>query len=140
MALHHILVVHDSPAVRETVGILLAGDYEVQAMEAAQYLAQRVFDPAPRLVIASPSVCDRPLPDGAAVVWVYDGGGRLPSGLVLVRHFSPRELRRTVAAALAQTGGKEIIGTLAGDDTLLVIARNPRMRQLVEARLAALAR
>jgi len=25
VALHHILVVHDSPAVRETVGILLAG-------------------------------------------------------------------------------------------------------------------
>jgi hypothetical protein len=45
-----------------------------------------------------------------------------------------------VAAALDQAGWKEIIGTLAGDDTLLVIARNPRMRQLVEARLAALAR
>ena len=43
-------------------------------------------------------------------------------------------------AALDQAGWKEIIGTLAGDDTLLIIARNPRMRQLVEVRLAALTR
>jgi transcriptional regulator of arginine metabolism len=45
-----------------------------------------------------------------------------------------------VAAALDQARWKEIIGTLAGDDTLLVIAKNQRMRQLVEARLAAIAR
>jgi transcriptional regulator of arginine metabolism len=45
-----------------------------------------------------------------------------------------------VAAALDQAGWKEIIGTLAGDDTLLVIARNPRVRQLIEVRLSALAR
>ena len=35
MALHRILVVDDSPAVRETVGILLAGEYEVQAHAAS---------------------------------------------------------------------------------------------------------
>ncbi len=45
-----------------------------------------------------------------------------------------------VAAALDQAGWKEIIGTLAGDDTLLIIAKNPRVRQVVEARLAALTR
>jgi transcriptional regulator of arginine metabolism len=45
-----------------------------------------------------------------------------------------------VAAALDQAGWKEIIGTLAGDDTLLVITRNARGRKVVEARLASLAR
>ena len=102
VALHHILVVHDSPAVRETVGILLAGEYEVQGMEVGQYLARRVFDPPPRLLIAAPQVGGRPLPEGAAALWVDDGSGRLPPGIVLGRQFSPRELRRQVAAALAR--------------------------------------
>ena len=44
-----------------------------------------------------------------------------------------------VAAALDQAGWKEVLGTLAGDDTLLVIARNTRDRRAVEARLASLA-
>jgi transcriptional regulator of arginine metabolism len=44
-----------------------------------------------------------------------------------------------VAAALDQAGWKEIIGTLAGDDTLLVITRNSRGRRAVELRLASLA-
>lgn len=71
----------------------------------------------------------------------------LPTLLVSVEGTGPIIVIKTatggapaVAAALDQAGWKEIIGTLAGDDTLLIIARNPRMRQLVEARLAALAR
>jgi DNA-binding NtrC family response regulator len=103
VALHHILVVHDSPAVRETVGILLAGDYEVQGMEVDQYLARRLVEPPPRLLIAAPSIGGHPLPDGTAVLWVDDGSGRLPQGEVLARQFSPRELRRQVAAALARS-------------------------------------
>lgn len=102
MALHHILVVHDSPAVRETVGILLAGEYEVQGMEVDRYLAGQTVEPMPRLLIAAPAIGGRPLPGGAAVLWVDDGSGRLPGGAVLARHFSPRELRRQVAAALAR--------------------------------------
>lgn len=105
MALHHILVVHDSPAVRETVGILLAGDYEVQGMEVDEYLARRACEPAPRLLIAAPRVSARPLPDGAAVLWVDDGSRPLPAGVSLARQFSPRELRRQVAAALARGAG-----------------------------------
>ena len=101
MALHHILVVHDSPAVRETVGILLAGEYEVQGMEVDQYLARRVIEPRPRLLVAAPTIAGRPLPEGVAVLWVDDGGGRLPAGPALARQFSPRELRRMVDAALA---------------------------------------
>ncbi len=71
----------------------------------------------------------------------------LPTLLVSVEGTGPLIVIKTatggapaVAAALDQAGWKEIIGTLAGDDTLLVIARNPRMRQLLEARLVALAR
>ncbi|MBX3027526.1 sigma 54-interacting transcriptional regulator [bacterium] len=93
---------HDSPAVRETVGILLAGEFEVQAMEVDQYLSRRVIEPLPRLVIAAPAIAGRPLPEGAAPLWVDDGSGRLPEGPALTRQFSPRELRRQVAAALAR--------------------------------------
>jgi len=71
----------------------------------------------------------------------------LPTLLVSVDGTGPLIVIKTatggapaVAAALDQAGWKEIIGTLAGDDTLLIIARNQRMRQVVELRLAALAR
>ena len=76
-----------------------------------------------------------------------DLGQVLPALLVSVEGTGPLIVIKTatggapaVAAALDQAGWKEIIGTLAGDDTLLIIARNPRMRQLVEVRLAALTR
>jgi signal transduction histidine kinase len=98
------LVVHDSPAVRETVGILLAGEFEVQGLEVDQYLARRAFEPQPRLLIAAPQAGVRPPPDGAAVLWVDDGSARLPVGPVLGRQFSPRELRRQVQAALTRSG------------------------------------
>jgi transcriptional regulator of arginine metabolism len=71
----------------------------------------------------------------------------LPALLVSVEGTGPLIVIKTatggapaVAAALDQAGWKEIIGTLAGDDTLLVIARNPKLRQLAEMRLAALAK
>jgi len=76
-----------------------------------------------------------------------DLGQVLPALLVSVEGTGPIIVIKTatggapaVAAALDQAGWKEILGTLAGDDTLLIIARNPRLRQLVEVRLAALTR
>jgi transcriptional regulator of arginine metabolism len=76
-----------------------------------------------------------------------DLGQVLPALLVSVQGTGPMIVIKTatggapaVAAALDQAGWKEIIGTLAGDDTLLIIAKNPRVRQLVEARLGALTR
>ncbi len=102
MALQRILVVHDSPAVRETVGILLAGEYDVHAMEADQYLARRAIEPAPDLLIAAAAIAARPLPEGMAVLWVEEPDARLPPGPRLPQGFSPRELRRQVAAALAR--------------------------------------
>jgi transcriptional regulator of arginine metabolism len=76
-----------------------------------------------------------------------DLGQVLPALLVSVEGTGPIIVIKTatggapaVAAALDQAGWKEIIGTLAGDDTLLIIAKNPRMRQQVEARLGAITR
>jgi transcriptional regulator of arginine metabolism len=76
-----------------------------------------------------------------------DLGQVLPALLVSVEGTGPIIVIKTatggapaVAAALDQAGWKEIIGTLAGDDTLLIIAKNPRMRQQVEARLGGLTR
>ncbi len=74
-----------------------------------------------------------------------DLGQILPTLLVSIESTGPLIVIKTatggapaVAAALDQAGWKEIIGTLAGDDTLLIIAKNQRMRQLVEVRLAAM--
>ncbi len=71
----------------------------------------------------------------------------LPTLLVSVEGTGPLIVIKTatggapaVAAALDQAGWKEIIGTLAGDDTLLIITKNQRVRVAVETRLASLAR
>lgn len=76
-----------------------------------------------------------------------DLGQILPTLLISVEGTGPLLVIKTVtggapavAASLDQAGWKEIIGTLAGDDTLLIIARNPRVRAQLEARLATLAK
>ena len=43
-----------------------------------------------------------------------------------------------VTEALDQAGWSEIIGTIAGDDTVLVITRSPRLREQVASRIQAL--
>lgn len=45
-----------------------------------------------------------------------------------------------VTAALDQAGWEEVIGTIAGDDTILVITRSERLRMAVAARLDGLIR
>ena len=42
--------------------------------------------------------------------------------------------------ALDQAGWTEIIGTIAGDDTVLVITRNQRLRKAIASRIEALVR
>lgn len=76
-----------------------------------------------------------------------DLGQILPTLMVSLESTGPLIVIKTatggapaVAAALDQAGWKEIIGTLAGDDTLLIIAKHQRGRQLIEARLAAMVR
>jgi transcriptional regulator of arginine metabolism len=41
----------------------------------------------------------------------------------------------TVTEALDQAGWSEVIGTIAGDDTVLVITRSQRLRQAIAARI-----
>jgi transcriptional regulator of arginine metabolism len=45
-----------------------------------------------------------------------------------------------ITAALDQAGWDEIIGTVAGDDTVLVVTRGPRQRETVAERLEELMR
>ncbi|MGE0520109.1 MAG: sigma 54-interacting transcriptional regulator [Candidatus Binatia bacterium] len=102
VALHRILVVHDSPAVRETLAILLGADYEVQTTTVDDYLASEADEPPPRLLIAAGRAGVRAVPHGAAVLWLDDAGATLARP-ALGRQFSPRQLRQRVAAALARS-------------------------------------
>jgi transcriptional regulator of arginine metabolism len=45
-----------------------------------------------------------------------------------------------VGAAIDQAGWNEVVGTVAGEDTVLVVTRSGRQRQTVAARLESLAR
>jgi len=71
----------------------------------------------------------------------------LPALLVSVDGVGPFLVLKTatgsagaVTEALDQAGWTEVIGTIAGDDTVLVITRNQRQRQEVATRLQALVR
>lgn len=52
---------------------------------------------------------------------------------------TPAGSANTVASALDRQGWSEVLGTLAGDDTILVIARSERARRSVARRLKELA-
>jgi len=43
-----------------------------------------------------------------------------------------------VTEALDQTGWNEVIGTIAGDDTVLIITRSQRQRQQIASRIQQL--
>jgi transcriptional regulator of arginine metabolism len=69
----------------------------------------------------------------------------LPTLLVSVDGVGPFVVLKTasgsagaVTEALDQAGWEEIIGTIAGDDTVLIITRNQRLRQEIAARIEAL--
>ena len=76
-----------------------------------------------------------------------DLGQILPTLMLSVEGTGPLLVIKTasggagaVGAAVDQAGWSEVIGTIAGEDTVLVIARSPALRQAVASRLAALAR
>lgn len=71
----------------------------------------------------------------------------LPTLLVSVEGAGPLLVLKTasggagaVGAAIDQAGWSEVIGTIAGEDTVLVVTRSTRMRRTVAGRLEALAR
>lgn len=74
-------------------------------------------------------------------------GQLLPALLLKVDGVGPLLVLRTaggsagaLTAALDQAGWEEIIGTVAGDDTVLVVTRGPRQREAVATRLEELMR
>jgi transcriptional regulator of arginine metabolism len=76
-----------------------------------------------------------------------DLGQVLPTLLVSVDGVGPFLVLKTasgsagtVTEALDQAGWGEIIGTIAGDDTVLVITRNQRLRKQIADRIEELAR
>ncbi len=76
-----------------------------------------------------------------------DLGQMLPALLVSVDGVGPFLVLKTasgsagtVTEALDQAGWTEIIGTIAGDDTVLVITRSPKLREQAAARIRALIR
>jgi DNA-binding NtrC family response regulator len=105
VALNRILVVDDSPAVRETVGILLGNDYEVHAARVDDYLATGVPEPPPHLIIAPRALSSAAeparFPNGVPILWIDDADAPAGHGASLPRRFSPRELRRRVADLLS---------------------------------------
>jgi transcriptional regulator of arginine metabolism len=52
---------------------------------------------------------------------------------------TPAASAGALAAAIDGAAWPEVIGTVAGDDTILVVTRGPREREAVSARLSALA-
>ena len=97
-------------------------------------------------------------------VWIFGAGGRryyyahlhrgavrpelaqvLPTLLVSVDGVGPFLVLKTasgsagaVTEALDQAGWSEVIGTIAGDDTVLIITRNQRFRKQVANRIQGL--
>ena len=108
MALYRILVVDDSPAVRETVSILLGRDYEVQACRLDEYVAKGHSGPAPQLIIAPSGAAARgnarSFPAHVPVLWMAaaDGSSDGIHAAGLPQRFSPRDLRRRVVELLTQ--------------------------------------
>ncbi len=109
MALYRVLIVDDSPAVRETVSILLGADYEVQTARLDEYLERGPQGPAPNLIIAAgaagQSGAAHVFPAGVPVLWLDQSPTTAsPShapNTALPRQFSPRVLRQRVAELLA---------------------------------------
>ncbi|HEX2218981.1 MAG TPA: arginine repressor [Gemmatimonadales bacterium] len=71
----------------------------------------------------------------------------LPTLLVSVDGVGPLLVLKTasgsagaVTEALDQAGWNEVMGTIAGDDTVLVIARSPKLRAAIASRIQSLVR
>ncbi len=71
----------------------------------------------------------------------------LPALLIGIDGVGPLLVLRTasgaagaISSAIDQAGWRELIGTIAGDDTVLLIARSPQGREEVAARIRELAR
>lgn len=104
VATHRILVVDDSPAMRETLCVLLGGTYEVRAVAVEDLGAVRL-GPCD-LTIAAEHLQNSSLLPPAARLWL--GGD--PGGGGLSRRFTPSELRRQVTEVLCAAPADRTVG------------------------------
>lgn len=96
----------------------------------------KVVDPDGRTRYALPTADTVPVPLGplvATLLLSLEGVGPL----LVIR--TPAGSAEALGSALDRHAWAEIVGTIAGDDTLLVIARNPTARRRVANRLSRLA-
>lgn len=96
----------------------------------------KVSDPAGGAHYAPPATGDVPPPPLAPLVATLllaaDGVGPL----LVVR--TPAGSANALGSALDRHAWPEVVGTIAGDDTLLIITRSPAARRRLASRLAAL--
>lgn len=97
----------------------------------------KIADPEGGAHYAAPPAAETPPPPlgplVAALLLSTEGVG----ALLVIR--TPAGSANALGSALDQHGWPEVVGTIAGDDTILVIARGAAARRRVAARLAALA-
>ncbi len=107
-----VCVIDNSPAVRETISIVLGGDYAVRCLSAADYLRNpSSVDDADLLIVADdalPGESTRLLPSGRPILWLQSRQGSSPDAMgrlaTLPRWFSPEDLRASVCDLLAHPG------------------------------------
>ena len=97
----------------------------------------KIADPAGGAHYAAPPAADTPPPPlgplVAALLLSIEGVGHL----LVIR--TPAGSANALGIALDRHGWPEVAGTIAGDDTILIIARSAAARRRVAARLTALA-
>jgi transcriptional regulator of arginine metabolism len=97
----------------------------------------KIADPEGGAHYAAPPAAETPPPPlgplVAALLLSTEGVG----ALLVIR--TPAGSANALGSALDRHGWPEVVGTIAGDDTILVIARGAAARRRVAARLAALA-
>lgn len=97
----------------------------------------KIADPEGGAHYAAPPAAETPPPPlgplVAALLLSTEGVG----ALLVIR--TPAGSANALGSALDRHGWPEVVGTIAGDDTILVIARSVAARRRVAARLAALA-
>jgi transcriptional regulator of arginine metabolism len=97
----------------------------------------KIADPEGGAHYAAPPASETPPPPlgplVAALLLSTEGVGPL----LVIR--TPAGSANALGSALDRHGWPEVVGTIAGDDTILIIARSPAARRRVAGRLAGLA-
>jgi transcriptional regulator of arginine metabolism len=97
----------------------------------------KIADPEGGAHYAAPSAAETPPPSLGPLVATLLLSTEGVGPLLVLR--TPAGSANALGSALDRHGWPDVVGTVAGDDTILVIARSAAARQRVAARLTALA-